>query len=591
MLVGRLVGIHRRVGRRAFTACAVAALAPPGAAVALGAGGHAAHGRAAQQPRQGGTLTLLATGDPDSIDPAIVYTTLGSSYTAATQRALLVYRPGDATTPVPDLAAAPPQVAPDGRSVTVTIRPGIRFSPPVNRVVTSRDVKYAIERGFFRTVASPYAAIYFGSIVGARPDAAPGTAIPGIETPNDQTLVLRLSAPRGGLVAAALVMQLTAPVPPEYAAPFDRANPSTYGRHQVATGPYMIQNDAQGNTVGFRPGREMLLVRNPNWVAATDLRPAPLDRIDIDARTVDTAAAERRILSGRGLVGGDYGVDARVLRRELPRRRAQFAFVTGGSVGYLTMNTKLAPFDDVNVRRAVVAGFDRRGAQRVAGGAQLAGPLATHFIPPGVPGFQEAGGLRGPGLAMYASPSGSVRRAASYLRRAGFRSGRFRGGPIVVVTGVDPAARRSDRVLARSLARIGMRVRFRRVTADRAFAICGNPRSRVHMCQGGFIRDFADAETILSPVFNGDNILPSANSNVSQLDDPAVNRAMDAAEALTDPQARARAWARIDRQVTALAPAVALGWPRMTMIHSADVAGVPNTAFPGLWDLSFTGLR
>jgi peptide/nickel transport system substrate-binding protein len=192
---------------------------------------------------------------------------------------------------------------------------------------------------------------------------------------------------------------------------------------------------------------------------------------------------------------------------------------------------------------------------------------------------------------MYASPSGSVRRAASYLRRAGFRSGRFRGGPIVVVTGVDPAARRSDRVLARSLARIGMRVRFRRVTADRAFAICGNPRSRVHMCQGGFIRDFADAETILSPVFNGDNILPSGNSNVSQLDDPAVNRAMDAAEALTDPQARARAWARIDRQVTALAPAVALGWPRMTMIHSADVAGVPNTAFPGLWDLSFTGLR
>jgi peptide/nickel transport system substrate-binding protein len=106
---------------------------------------------------------------------------------------------------------------------------------------------------------------------------------------------------------------------------------------------------------------------------------------------------------------------------------------------------------------------------------------------------------------------------------------------------------------------------------------------------GGFVRDFADAETILSPVFNGDNILPANNQNMAQLDDPAVNRAMDAAEALTDPQARA--WARIDRQVTALAPAVALGWARFAMIHSADVVGVPNTAFPGLWDLSFTGLR
>jgi peptide/nickel transport system substrate-binding protein len=477
-----------------------------------------------------------------------------------------MYAPGNATTPVPDLAAAPPQVAPDGRSVTVTIKPGIRFSPPVNRAVTSRDVKYAIERGFFRTVANPYAPLYFGDIVGARPNAAPGTVIPGIETPNDQTLILRLSAPRGGLVAGALVMQLTAPVPPEYAGAFDRANRSTYDRHQVATGPYMIQNDAQGNAVGYRPGRQILFVRNPNWVAATDLRPAPLDRIVIDERVTDTVAAERRILAGRGLVGGDYGVDPRVVRRELPRRRAQITFASGGAVGFITMNTKLAPFDDVNVRRAVVAGFDRAEAQRLAGGARFAGPLATHFIPPGVPGFQEAGGLRGPGLAMYANPNGSVRRAATYLRRAGFRSGRFRGRPIVAVTAADPAARRSDRLLARSLARIGMRVRFRRVTVTQAFRLCNTSPSRVHICAGGFTRDFADPETILSPLFNGASILPQGNSNVSQLDDPAVNRAMQAAETLTDPQARARAWAAIDRQVTALAPAIALGWPRFGMI-------------------------
>jgi len=591
MLVAWLVAIHRHAGRRAVAACALAALAPPSAAVALAASGDAPSGRAAQQPRHGGTLTLLSTGDPDSVDPGITYTTIGASFAAATQRALLTYVPGNTTTPVLDLAAAPPQVAPDGRSVTVSIRPGIRFSPPVNRAVTAHDVKYAIERGFFRTVASPYAAVYFGDIVGARPDVAPGTVIPGIETPNDQTLVLRLSAPRGGLVAAALVMQLTAPVPPEYAAAYDRANPSTYGRHQVATGPYMIRNDAQGNAVGYRPGRQILLVRNPNWLAATDPRPAPLDRIVIDERITDTVAAERRILTGQGLVGGDYGVDPRVLRRELPRRRAQFTFVSGGTVGFITMNTKRAPFDDVNVRRAVVAGFDRAGAQRLAGGPRFAGPLATHFLPPGVPGFQEAGGRRGPGLAMYANPSGSVRRAASYLRRAGFRSGRFQGRPIVVVTGVDPAARRSDRLLSRSLARIGMRVRFRRATSTRAFAICSNPRSRVHMCQAGWTRDFADPETVLSPVFNGANILPQGNSNVSQLDDRAVNRAMQAAAALVDPQARARAWARIDRQVTALAPAIALSWPRFGAIHSADVVGVPSTASPGLWDLSFTGLR
>jgi peptide/nickel transport system substrate-binding protein len=193
---------------------------------------------------------------------------------------------------------------------------------------------------------------------------------------------------------------------------------------------------------------------------------------------------------------------------------------------------------------------------------------------------------------MYASPSGSVRRAASYLRRAGFRSGRFTGRtPIVVVTLNDPAARRGDALLRRNLTRLGFRVRFRRLDPDRAFAVCGNPRSRVHICGGGFTRDFGDPETVLSPLFNGASIAPANNTNVSQLDDPAVNRAMTAAQALTDPAARARAWAAIDRRITALAPAVAIGWPRFTTIRSTDVVGVPSRIFTGTWDLSFTGLR
>jgi peptide/nickel transport system substrate-binding protein len=591
-MAAALTVVRRHRNRRAIAACAVAALAAPAAAALGAAGGDGPQAGAAQQPRQGGTLTVLSAGDVDSLDPGITYTTFGASLAAATQRTLLSYRPDTATTPVPDLAAAPPQVAADGRSVTVTLRPGIRFSPPVNRAVTSRDVKYAIERGFFRTVASPYAALYFGDLLGARPGAAPGTVIPGLETPNDQTLVLRLARPRGGLVAAALVMTLTAPVPLEYAAGFDRANPSTYGRHEVATGPYMVQNDAQGNTVGYRPRREILLVRNPNWVAATDLRPARLDRIDVREGNTDTSSASRRVLSGRGLISGDFGVESRVLQRELPRRRAQVAFVLGGSVGFETLNTKLAPFDDVDVRRAVVAGYDRAAAQRLAGGSRLAGPLATHFIPPGVPGFREAGGFRGPRLAMYASPSGSVRRARFYLRRAGFRSGRYTGrAAIVVVTVTDPAARRGDRLLRRNLNRLGFPVRFRRLEPDRAFAVCSNPRSRVHICGGGFTRDFADPETIISPLFNGASISPVGNSNVSQLDDPAVNRAIRAAQTLSNPDERARAWARIDRQVTALAPAVAVGWPRFAMIRSADVAGVPSQIYSGLWDLSFTALR
>ena len=93
---------------------------------------------------------------------------------------------------VPDLAEALPEVSEDGKTVTVKIKQGVKFSPPVDREVTSKDVKYGIERMFFSTVATGYA-FYFEDIVGAEPGAKPGTKIEGIETPDDQTIVFKLS--------------------------------------------------------------------------------------------------------------------------------------------------------------------------------------------------------------------------------------------------------------------------------------------------------------------------------------------------------------------------------------------------------------
>ena len=93
---------------------------------------------------------------------------------------------------VPDLAEAMPEVSEDGKTVTVKIRKGVKFSPPVDREVTSKDVKYAMERMFFSTVATGYS-FYFEDIVGAEAGAKPGTKIEGIETPDDQTIVFQLS--------------------------------------------------------------------------------------------------------------------------------------------------------------------------------------------------------------------------------------------------------------------------------------------------------------------------------------------------------------------------------------------------------------
>ena len=85
--------------------------------------------------KDGGTLTMLAASDVDFLDPGHIYYSLGIQVALATQRPLYGFRPGDLSQQVPDLASGPPAVSPDGRTITVHIRRGVRFSPPVGREV------------------------------------------------------------------------------------------------------------------------------------------------------------------------------------------------------------------------------------------------------------------------------------------------------------------------------------------------------------------------------------------------------------------------------------------------------------------------
>ena len=73
-----------------------------------------------------------------------------------TQRTLYCFKPEDSTKPVPDLAEGDPEISADKKTVTVKIRTGVKFSPPVNREVTSKDVKYAFERFFSVNVGGQY---------------------------------------------------------------------------------------------------------------------------------------------------------------------------------------------------------------------------------------------------------------------------------------------------------------------------------------------------------------------------------------------------------------------------------------------------
>src|SRR3954453_5247188 len=156
----------------------------------------------------------------------------------------------------------------------------------------------------------------------------------------------------------------------------------------------MIKNNGSGKAIGYEAGRNITLVRNPNWDKTTDYKPAYLDEVDMPQGNDDTTVASRRVVDGQGMVTGDFSPPPQVLAQVVKTKKDQLALFPGGSVRYVNMNTTIKPFDDINVRKAVIAGFDRN-AMRLVRGGELVGDIPTHMLPPGLPGFEEAGGLEG----------------------------------------------------------------------------------------------------------------------------------------------------------------------------------------------------
>jgi peptide/nickel transport system substrate-binding protein len=516
---------------------------------------------------RGGTLTVVSLeGSPD-LDPARINDVYGTMIARATQRSPYTFRPDRNGELEQDLAEGTPEISDDSREVTITIRSGVHFSPPVNREVTAH--------------------LYFADIKGVADVAAGRRTIPsGLVAPDDSTLHIHLTAPTGRLVADALTLPAAAPVPAEYARRFDQLPRSTYGRHQVFTGPYRIAA-GPGGLLPPADAPELTLDRNPRWDSNEDFRPAFVDRIVLEQRAPGPAAVAQRVLGGGAAVTSSEPPRAD-LDRALSTRRAQVALPLAGEITFIAFNTRLAPFNEANVRRAVSAALDQ-DAVRAALGGPAVGAVPTHWIPPGVPGFDEAGGLEGPGVDFLASRRGNLPLARRYLRQAGYPRGRVTGAPVLqLVARREASGAAFAAATRRALAALGLRSRVRFLAFGPFTTACARA-PRVAACLGfRWQRDINDAASVLPPLFGAEGL--HAGTNVSRLSDPSLERLMAKAATTTGAADRAQRWADVDRRVTELAPGVPIVWNRDPNLRSADVKGVldPDLA---AWSLSFTSLR
>jgi peptide/nickel transport system substrate-binding protein len=567
------------------------------AALAVAGCGSGSGAAGSGKPLEGGTATILWTdGGIDSLDPGYwYYQDDYEDLMQPTQRQLYSFTDQGTTTAVPDLATSLPALTNGGKTLTIHIKPDIHYSPPLaSKTVTSMDIKYGLERCFLASVGNGYAEVYYSNILGA--PAAPTAKVPdmnaGLQTPNPTTLVIKTSVPVGVLTTAnALALPCTTPVPRYYAAKYDVGATSSYGDHEVFTGPYMIKGAGTGKvpSSGYVPSKLLVLVRNPSWNRATDpLRAAHFDSILFKGE-YDVTVASRETLDGSSMLSGDFAAPPTpILQQGLTSsQKGQFVIRPGGGSRFIALNTTIPPLNKLDVREAINAVIDKNALRLTRGGPVL-GSVATHYIPPGMPGFAESGGLSGPGYEFDSNPNGNLGLARHYMKLAGYPSGKYSGPPLLTVADDQPPASNTALAVQNQLAQLGFTLTLREVpNATMLSKFCEVPKAKVAICPTlAWGRDFLDAQTIVDPVFNGKNILPVGNTNASQANDPALNAEMDHAETLLSPARRAAAWGKIDTQVTAQAFGVPWLWDNQVSFTSKNVHGVTWNFNGNVWDLT-----
>jgi peptide/nickel transport system substrate-binding protein len=327
---------------------------------------------------RGGTLTVFPPdGVFDSIDPAVAYQVSSWSALILTNDGLVTFQRvggNDGARLVPDLATAIPAPSPDGKTYTFQLRPGIRYSD--GALVQPADFRRAIERSLEIWRARPPSKSttggYLTGIVGANActkthcDLRRGI----IADPTSRTVTFRLVAPDPDFLDK-LTLTSTDAVP---------ENTSLNARLPLpATGPYMFKSyDAKQRAV---------LVRNPRfreWSSAAQPKGYP-DEIVWNFGGSD-AAHLNTVKRNRADYAGDVSntMVAAALRRE--GYGSQLHINPTQSIQYFFLNTRLAPFNDSRVRRALNYAVDRGRLAKLLGPFFLVRPNCQ-VLPPNFAGY------------------------------------------------------------------------------------------------------------------------------------------------------------------------------------------------------------
>ena len=485
---------------------------------------------------RGGTLRMVSLLPPEGLDPGVAYSGESWRLLHLLGDGLVAFEPigGSNATLVPDLATSKPTPTDGGRTYTFELRDGIRYSN--GEVVAATDFRRALERGFPLNEFA-YESLYGGLVGGeacvSEPEACDLSR--GIVTDDaTRTITFHLVAPDPDFLYK-LTLPFAYPVPPS-APDEDQLREGVPG-----TGPYMLEAPMTRDGVA--------LVRNPYfhvWSPAAQPE-GYVDRLELTfgveyEAQIDAVAAGDADLAYDAYLAPDRLDDLFV------RSSAQVHTSPKAGTYWIVLNTEAAPFDNVDVRRALNLALDRERVVQIMGGEAGARPTCQQ-LPPNFPGYEpycpytKNPGPRG-GEGPWIAPD--LEGAKELVRRSGTAGMRVvfeYESPLA-----DPWGAPLGDYLVGLLDELGYRGRVKAVPPRELYS----PGHEFQMAFQAWGADYPAASNFIVPFHTcGASWVPT-----SGFCDPGIDAMIDRASGLQleDPAAAGALWKEIERAIVDQAP-------------------------------------
>jgi peptide/nickel transport system substrate-binding protein len=509
-------------------------------------GGSSTSSTAKSSGKTGGKVTVLMGTAPDYLDPQLGYTTQSVEATWISYLGLYTYAHANGEAGgkvIPGLASDYPEVTNGGKTYTMTLRSGLKYSD--GSAVKASDFRYTIQRA----IKTPWGgkSFFTGYIAGALAyDTKKSDTISGIKADDASgKITITLTQPYGAFLnllafpAAGLV-------------PSGTKISNLSNNPPPGVGPYTIKNVV--------PNRSFDVVRNPSWKADT-VPGVPPGKVDISVKiATNTQTEAEQVLNDQADVF-DWGdqLPPSLLAQVDAKAKDRYAKQNTISTFYFFLNVKTKPFNNQLAREAVNYAIDRRALARLNGGNFKP---TCWFLPEGLPGHPT-------GPCPYGDPNKppDMAKAKQLLQQSGMA-----GQPVTVWGETRSPRKEFVSYFTSVLNQLGFKAKSKILADAQYFPTIGNLKLNPQTGFADWNQDFPNPSDFYL-LMDKNTIQETNNQNFSQVADPHIQSELAALNQVPADKLDSAAdrWQKLDEYLAQKAYIVSYGQQQVPKFFSSKL--------------------